>query len=45
MDSVSFWVEGVLLGLTGVAGIVGNVLTSVVLRRIGLRNVFNQVRL
>ncbi len=43
-QSVVFWVEGVGLALCGSAGIVGNVLTCVVLAKISLNNVFNQVR-
>ncbi|XP_059088074.1 FMRFamide receptor-like isoform X2 [Tigriopus californicus] len=41
--SIVFWVEGVSLGLTGVIGIIGNILTGVVLSKISLKNVFNQL--
>ena len=34
---------GVALSLTAILGIIGNMLTCVVLRRISLDNVFNQV--
>ena len=37
--------KGVSLSLTAVIGIVGNMLTCVVLRRISLDNVFNQVHI
>jgi hypothetical protein len=37
-----FWVEGIALGATAIVGIVGNVLTCVVLGKISLNNVFNQ---
>ena len=37
--------KGVTLSLTAILGIIGNMLTCVVLRRISLDNVFNQVRL
>ena len=39
-----FLFEGVTLSLTAMMGIIGNVLTCVVLHRISLDNVFNQVR-
>lgn len=42
-QSILFWVEGILLGITGSFGIVGNILTCVVLFRISLNNVFNQL--
>ena len=38
-----FWVEGVALLVVASFGIVGNVLTCAVLRRISLNNVFNQL--
>lgn len=38
-----FWVEGVALSIMGVVGIVGNILTCVVLSKISLKNVFNQL--
>lgn len=40
-----FWLEGVALTLTALIGILGNSVTVVVLNRISLSNVFNQVSL
>ena len=42
-QTVHFWIEGVMLSLTGIFGIFGNILTCLVLRRISLNNVFNQL--
>ena len=39
------YIKGVSLSLTATLGIIGNMLTWVVLRRISLDNVFNQVDL
>ncbi len=39
-----FWLEGVTLTTTGIIGIIGNTVTAMVLNRISLNNVFNQVR-
>jgi hypothetical protein len=38
-----FWLEGVALTSTGIIGIIGNTVTVLVLNRISLSNVFNQV--
>ncbi len=38
------WLEGVTLTITGIIGIIGNTITALVLNRISLNNVFNQVR-
>jgi len=43
LRTIIFWTEGVGLGLCGAFGVVGNVLTCVVLARISLNNVFNQL--
>ncbi len=43
MQTIIFWVEGIGLGVCGTLGIVGNILTCVVLAKITLNNVFNQV--
>ena len=40
-----FWVEGIGLSLISLIGIVGNLTTVIVLHRISLNNVFNQVSL
>ena len=46
-DSLSegpvFWVEGIGLSVTSLIGILGNTVTIIVLNRISLNNVFNQV--
>ena len=42
---IQFHCQGVALCLTGVVGIIGNLLTCIVLHRISLDNVFNQVSL
>ena len=42
-EAVVFWVEGVALGVVAFAGVIGNVLTCVVLGKISLNNVFNQL--
>ena len=39
-----FWVEGIGLSVTSLIGILGNIVTVIVLNRISLNNVFNQVR-
>ena len=39
-----FWVEGIGLSVTSLVGIIGNIVTIIVLNRISLNNVFNQVR-
>ncbi|XP_040573069.1 FMRFamide receptor [Lepeophtheirus salmonis] len=41
--NIVFWVEGVILGIVAVLGIIGNILTIIVLARISLNNVFNQL--
>ena len=39
-----FWVEGIGISVTSIIGILGNAVTIIVLNRISLNNVFNQVR-
>ncbi len=41
LDTFGFWVEGVLLDVLAVAGIVGNSLASVIISRREMRNSFN----
>ena len=38
-----FWVEGIFLSITSLIGILGNILTIIILNKIRLDNVFNQV--
>ena len=40
-----FWVEGIGISVTSIIGILGNTVTIIVLNRISLNNVFNQVKL
>lgn len=40
---IVFWIEGVSLFICGNIGIVGNILTVIVLSKISLKNVFNQL--
>ena len=44
-EATMFWVEGIGLSITSLIGILGNSMTVVVLNRISLNNVFNQVRI
>ena len=41
--NVIFWIEGIGLGFVSIFGICGNILTVVVLKKISLNNVFNQL--
>ena len=42
-EAALFWVEGIGLSMISLIGILGNSMTVVVLNRISLNNVFNQV--
>ncbi len=41
LDAFSFWVEGVLQTTVAIAGIVGNIIASVIVSRKEMRNSFN----
>ena len=43
VDTCSFWMEGVMLCVTGTIGLIGNILSIVVLSKPDMYNSFNQL--